>query len=150
LEQVKSELVRSYASNGRYGAGVDIEEIIKPRNRLEIKIVVDEGKSAKIENINIIGNEVFNNEELLERFELSKGSFFSFLNNDNAYSREKLKGDIETLESFYRDRGYLKFSIESSQISLSKDMKQIFITFNVFEGKKIYNFRCRGYWRHTS
>ena len=136
LEQVKSELVRSYASNGRYGAGVDIEEIIKPRNRLEIKIVVDEGKSAKIENINIIGNEVFNNEELLERFELSKGSFFSFLNNDNAYSREKLKGDIETLESFYRDRGYLKFSIESSQISLSKDMKQIFITFNVFEGKK--------------
>ena len=136
LEQVKSELVRSYASNGRYGAGVDIEEIIKPRNRLEIKIVVDEGKSAKIENINIIGNEVFNNEELLERFELSKGSFFSFLNNDNAYSREKLKGDIETLESFYRDRGYLKFSIESSQISLTKDMKQIFITFNVFEGKK--------------
>jgi outer membrane protein insertion porin family len=134
LEQVKSELVRSYASNGRYGAGVDIEEIIKPRNRLEIKIEVDEGKSAKIENINIIGNEVFNNEELLERFELSKGSFFSFLNNDNAYSREKLKGDIETLESFYRDRGYLKFSIESSQISLSKDMKQIFITFNVFEG----------------
>ena len=85
LEQVKSELVRSYASNGRYGAGVDIEEIIKPRNRLEIKIVVDEGKSAKIENINIIGNEVFNNEELLERFELSKGSFFSFLNNDIFY-----------------------------------------------------------------
>lgn len=136
LEQVKSELVRSYASNGRYGAGVEIEEIVKPRNRLEIKIIVDEGKSAKIEKINIIGNEIFNNEELLEGFELSEGSFFSFLNNDNAYSREKLKGDIESLESFYRDRGYLKFSIESSQISLSKDMKKIFINFNIFEGNK--------------
>ena len=136
LEQVKSELVRSYASNGRYGAGVEIEEIVKPRNRLEIKIIVDEGKSAKIQKINIIGNEIFNNEELLEGFELSEGSFFSFLNNDNAYSREKLKGDIESLESFYRDRGYLKFSIESSQISLSKDMKKIFINFNIFEGNK--------------
>ena len=138
LEKVKSELIRSYASNGRYGAGVEIEEIKKPRNRIEINITFDEGKSAKIEKINIIGNEVFKNDELLKGFELSEGSFFSFLNNDNAYSREKLKGDIETLESFYKDRGYLKFSIESSQISLSRDMKSIFINFNVFEGKK-YN-----------
>ncbi len=72
----------------------------------------------------------------MKGFELSEGSFFSFLNNDNAYSREKLKGDIETLESFYKDRGYLKFSIESSQISLSRDMKSIFINFNIFEGEK--------------
>ena len=136
LEKVKSELVRSYASNGRYGAGVEIDEIKKPRNRIEINITVDEGKSAKIKQINIIGNEVFDNEELLKGFELSEGSFFSFLNNDNAYSREKLKGDIETLESFYKDRGYLKFSIESSQISLSRDMKSIFINFNIFEGEK--------------
>jgi outer membrane protein insertion porin family len=123
LEKVKSELVRSYASNGRYGAAVDIEEIKKPRNRLELIIEVDEGKSATIESINIIGNELFSNEDLLEGFELSSGSFFSFLSNDNAYSREKLKGDIESLESFYLNRGYLKFSIESSQISLSKDKK---------------------------
>ena len=134
LEKVKSELVRSYASNGRYGAGVVIEEIKKPRNRLELNIVVDEGKSATIESINIIGNELFSNEDLLEGFELSAGSFFSFISNDNAYSREKLKGDIESLESFYLNRGYLKFSIESSQISLSKDKKSIFINFNIFEG----------------
>jgi outer membrane protein insertion porin family len=136
LEKVKSELVRSYASNGRYGAAVDIEEIKKPRNRLELNIEVDEGKSAKIESINIIGNELFSNEDLLEGFELSSGSFFSLLYNDNAYSREKLKGDIESLESFYLNRGYLKFSIESSQISLSKDKKSIFINFNIFEGEQ--------------
>ena len=136
LEKVKSELVRSYASNGRYGASVDVEEINKPRNRIEINIEVDEGKSAKIAKINITGNEIYTTEEILNGFELSEGSFFSFLNNDNQYSREKLSGDIETLESFYRDRGYLKFSIESSQISLSRDKRSIFITFNVAEGEK--------------
>ena len=136
LEQVKSELVRSYASNGRYGASVSIEEVSKPRNRIEVFIEVDEGQSAKIERINILGNEVFADEELLDGFELSEGSFFSFLSNDDQYSREKLKGDLESLESYYRDRGYLKFSVESSQISLSRDKKSIFITFNVNEGEK--------------
>ena len=136
VEKVKSELVRSYASNGRYRAGVDIEEIKKPRNRIELNIEVDEGKSATIESINIIGNELFSNEDLLDGFELSSGSIFSFLSNDNAYSREKLKGDIESLESFYLNRGYLKFSIESSEISLSKDKKSIFINFNIFEGEQ--------------
>ena len=136
LEKVKSELVRSYASNGRYGAGVEIKEVPKPRNRIEINIEVDEGKSAKIEKINIIGNETFSDEDLLDSFELSEGSFFSFLSNDNQYSREKLVGDIESLESYYRDRGYLKFSIESSQISLSRDKKSIFITHNINEGDK--------------
>ena len=137
LEKVKSELVRSYASNGRYGAGVEIKEVPKPRNRIEINIEVDEGKSAKIEKINIIGNETFSDEDLLDSFELSEGSFFSFLSNDNQYSREKLVGDIESLESYYRDRGYLKFSIESSQISLSRDKKSIFITHNINEGNKL-------------
>ena len=101
LEKVKSELVRSYSANGRYGATVEIEEINKPRNRIEIDIEVDEGKSAKIEKINIIGNEIFTTEEILRGFELSEGSFFSFLSNDDQYSREKLKGDIETLESYF-------------------------------------------------
>ena len=146
VEKVKSELVRSYASNGRYGAGVDIEEIKKPRNRIELNIEVDEGKSATIESINIIGNELFSNEDLLDGFELSSGSIFSFLSNDNAYSREKLKGDIESLESFYLNRGYLKFSIESSEISLSKDKKSIFINFNIFEGEQytIYDVEVVG------
>jgi outer membrane protein insertion porin family len=136
LEKVKSELVRSYASNGRYGANVEIEELEQPRNTLQISIIVDEGSGAKIKNINIIGNEKFSNEDLLDGFELSEGSFFSFLNNNNSYSREKLEGDIENLESFYKNRGYLKFSIESSQVSLSKDLKDIYISFSLFEGEK--------------
>ena len=136
LEKVKSELVRSYASNGRYGAGVEIEELIKPRNRIEINIEVDEGQSAKIKKIIIIGNETYTDDELLDSFELSEGTFFSFLSSNNQYSREKLVGDIETLESYYRDRGFLKFSIESSQISLSRDKKSIFITYNINEGQK--------------
>ena len=136
LEKVKYELVRSYASNGRYGANVEIEEINQPRNTIEINIIVDEGTGAKIKKINIIGNEIFSNEELTEAFELSEGSFFSFLRNDNAYSKEKLKGDIETLESFYKDRGYMKFSVESTHVSLSKDYKDIFINYNLFEGDK--------------
>jgi outer membrane protein insertion porin family len=136
LEKVKYELVRSYASNGRYGANVEIEEINQPRNTIEINIIVDEGTGAKIKKINIIGNEIFTNEELTEAFELSEGSFFSFLRNDNAYSKEKLKGDIETLESFYKNRGYMKFSVESTQVSLSKDYKDIFINYNLYEGDK--------------
>ena len=79
LEKVKSELVRSYSSNGRYGASVDIQESLKARNTIEISIEVDEGESAAIKKINIIGNEVFSTEDLLEGFELSEGSFFSFI-----------------------------------------------------------------------
>ena len=134
LEKVKYELVRSYASNGRYGANVEIEEINQPRNTIEINIIVDEGTGAKIKKINIIGNEIFSNEELTEAFELSEGSFFSFLRNDNAYSKEKLKGDIESLESFYKNRGYVEFSLESSQVSVSPDKSGVFITLNISEG----------------
>ena len=136
LEKVKYELVRSYSSNGRYGANVDIEEINQPRNTIEINIIVDEGTGAKIKKINIIGNEIFSDEDLKDSFELSEGSFFSFLRNDNAYSKEKLTGDIESLESFYKNRGYIKFSVESTQVSLSKDYKDIFINYNLFEGEK--------------
>ena len=136
LEKVKSELVRSYASNGRYGANVQIEESLQPRNTIEIKIIVDEGSGAKIKKINIVGNKKYTNEELIESFELTEGSFFSFLNNNNSYSKEKLEGDIENLESFYKNRGYLKFSIESTQVSLSRDLKDIYISFSIFEGDK--------------
>ena len=134
LDKVRSELVRSYAANGKYGASVEINETPKPRNTLEISVNIDEGQSAKIKKIKILGNEIFSDDELLDAFELKEGSFFSFISNDNQYSKEKLLGDIEALESFYYNRGYLKFSIETSQVSLSRDKKSIYVTFNVFEG----------------
>ena len=136
LEKVRSELVRSYASNGKYGASVEILELNRPRNTIEISVEIDEGDNARIEKIRILGNEIFTDEELLDTFELKEGSFFSFLSNDNQYSREKLTGDIESLEAFYFNRGYLKFSIESSQVSLSRDKKSIYITFNINEGNQ--------------
>ena len=146
LEKIKTELVRSYSSQGRYGAGVEVNETNQPRNRVSLSIVIDEGESAKIEGINILGNEVFSNDELLDVMELSEGSWFSFLSNDNQYSREKLQGDIENLESFYLDRGYVKFSIESSQVSISRDRNSIYITYIVSEGPlyKINDVRIVG------
>jgi outer membrane protein insertion porin family len=136
LNGMKSELVRQYASQGRYGAGVDIETIDKPRNTIELKIIIDEGKSAKIKKVNIIGNELFSDSDLMAGFELKEGKWYSFLSNKDKYSKEKLQGDIENLESFYLDRGYLKFSIESSQVSVSQDKKDVFITLSITEGEQ--------------
>ena len=136
LEGMKSELVRQYASQGRYGAGVEVETFDKPRNTIDLRIIIDEGKSAKIKSIKIIGNSIFPDEELLDALELSEGNWFSFLSNSNKYSKETLEGDIENLESFYLDRGYLKYSLESIQVSISQDRKDVFITMSILEGEK--------------
>lgn len=146
LEKIKSELIRSYSSQGRYGAGVEIFESPQPRNRVSIAIEIDEGESAKIDGIVILGNDIFSDEDLLDVMELSEGSWLSFLSNDNQYSREKLQGDIENLESYYLDRGYLQFSIESSQVSISRNRENIYITYILSEGPqfKINNVRVIG------
>ena len=134
LNGMKSELVRQYSSQGRYGAGVEIETTAMPRNTINLKIIIDEGESASIKKVNIIGNEVFTDDDLLEGFELKEGKWYTFLSNKDKYSREKLEGDIENLESYYLDRGYLKFSIESSQVSISKNKEDVFITLSISEG----------------
>ncbi len=146
LEKIKSELIRSYSSQGRYGAGVEIFETSQPRNRVSIAIEIDEGESAKIDGISILGNEIFSDEDLFDVMELSEGSWLSFLSNDNQYSREKLQGDIENLESYYLDRGYLQFSIESSQVSISRNRENIYITYILSEGPqyKINDVRIVG------
>ena len=136
LEGMKSELVRQYASQGRYGAGVEVETQNRPRNTVDVKIIIDEGQSAKIKSIKIIGNKIFTDDELLSIFELSEGNWFSFLSSSNRYSKEKLEGDIENLESFYLDRGYLKYSLESIQVSVSQDKENVFISMSILEGEK--------------
>ena len=136
LNGMKSELVRQYSSQGRYGASVNIETEDRPRNTLALKIIIDEGKSAKIKKVNIIGNNLFTDEELMTGFELQEGKWYTFLSNKDKYSKEKLEGDIENLESFYLDRGYLKFSIDSSQVSVSKNKEDVFITLSIVEGEQ--------------
>ena len=136
LNGMKSELVRQYSSQGRYGASVNIETEDRPRNTLALKIIIDEGKSAKIKKVNIIGNNLYTDEELMTGFELKEGKWYTFLSNKDKYSKEKLEGDIENLESFYLDRGYLKFSIESSQVSVSKNKEDVFITLSISEGEQ--------------
>ena len=136
LNGMKSELVRQYSSQGRYGASVNIETEDRPRNTIALKIIIDEGKSAKIKKVNIIGNNLFTDDELMTGFELQEGKWYTFLSNKDKYSKEKLEGDIENLESFYLDRGYLKFSIESSQVSVSKNKEDVFITLSISEGEQ--------------
>ncbi len=128
------EIQRQYVSQGRYGAKVDVSTDDEPRNRVSLNIEIDEGEVAEIKTINIVGNNSYSDEEILKSFELKTGGWFSFFTNDNRYSREKLKGDIESLESFYKNRGYVEFSLESSQVSVSSDKTGVFITLNVSEG----------------
>ena len=129
------EIQRQYVSQGRYGAKVDVSSKDEPRNRVSLDIEIDEGEVAEIQNINIIGNNTFSDEDILKDFELKTGGWFSFFTNDNRYSREKLKGDIESLESYYKNKGYVEFKLESSQVSISSDKSSVFVTLNVSEGE---------------
>ena len=134
LERVDLELERQYVGQGRYGASIDttVEEL--PRNRVSVKIEIDEGKTSGIRHLNIVGNSVYEEGELLDIMELKHPSLLSFYKNDDKYSREKLSGDLERLESYYRDRGYVTFDITSTQVSITPDKQQVYITINVAEG----------------
>jgi len=134
LNGLALEIQRQYISQGRYGANVDVSTESKPRNRVALEIEIDEGEVAVIENINIVGNTTFTDEEILKVFELGIGGWFTFLTNDNRYSREKLKGDLESLNSYYKNRGFVEFNLESSQVTITPNKKSVFITLNIKEG----------------
>jgi len=136
LERVGLELERQYVSQGRYGAGIQTEVEQLPRNRVAIKIEVEEGSTSGIRHINIVGAEVYPQSELLDQMELSYPNLLSFYRNNDKYSREKLSGDLEKLESYYKDRGYVEFDIRSTQVSITPDRSQVYITINVEEGDK--------------
>lgn len=136
LEHIRTDLERQYVSQGRYGANIKTEVEELPRNRVKIKIDVTEGKVSSIRHINIVGNTVFDNKTLTDLIELKLPSLFSFYTKDDKYSREKLTGDLETLESYYLDRGYLNFAIDSTEVSISPNKEDVYITINVIEGEK--------------
>ncbi|GAA6167509.1 outer membrane protein assembly factor BamA [Sessilibacter corallicola] len=134
LEGLTQELERQYVAQGRYSASVDADVIELPRNQVQLIINVDEGKVAKIKHVNIVGNEKFSDKELLELFELGPAGRFDWFTSKNKYAKERLAGDLERLESYYLDRGYLKFSVDSTQVSLSPDKESVYITVNITEG----------------
>lgn len=134
LEGMALSLQREYVKQGRYGASVDTEVVELPNNQVRLDINVDEGKEARIKHINIVGNEAFDEDELLDLFEIRTSGWFSWLSGNDKYASEKLTGDLERLESFYRNRGYLEFDIESAPVSISPDREQVYITINISEG----------------
>ncbi len=134
LEKVEQELRRQYFSHGKYGLKINTEVTRLTRNRVGIRINISEGRVAKIKQINIVGNSVFDGEDLIDEFNLSTSNWLSFYTKDDQYSKQKLSADLETLRSHYLDRGYINFDIESTQVSITPDKKEIYITINVKEG----------------
>ena len=136
LERAEQEIKRQYLARGQYGAEVTTTVTPLERNRVGINFTVDEGAVAKIRDIRIVGNKAFKTKELLNLFQLTTPGWLTWYTKNDQYSRQKLSGDLEVLRSFYLDRGYLDFNIDSTQVSISPDKQDIFITLNITEGNK--------------
>ncbi|MDR2012200.1 MAG: outer membrane protein assembly factor BamA [Rhodanobacter sp.] len=135
LAQVQDELIRQYYNRGKYNVSVKTAKVNLDRNRVEISINIAEGKVAKIKHLNIVGNATFPDKKILNGFESSTSNWTSWYSKDDQYSREKLSGDLEKLQSFYMDRGYADFDVESTQVSISPDKRKMFITASIKEGE---------------
>lgn len=146
LESVGKQLREQYYANGYYNVQIDTQVKNLPNNRVSLRIKVREGKVATIKQINIVGNEVYSDETLVKTFQLGTANVLSFYTKNNRYSRQKLIGDLEGLTSYYQDRGYLKFNIDSVQVSLSPNKRAIYVTINVSEGRvyKVGGYRLTG------
>jgi len=136
LDGVRNELQRQYVAQGRYSANIDAKVIAQPRNRVALKIDVTEGSVASIQHINVVGNKVFKDDDLIDLFELKTKNWLSFFRNDDKYAREKLSGDLERLRSHYFDRGYINMDITSTQVSITPDKKHVYVTVNIDEGEQ--------------
>lgn len=134
LEKIHLEILRSYIAQGRYNAFVDAKVEEQARNRVKINIDIKEGPLSAISHINFVGNEAFSDEVLTGLMELEKTGFWAGIMNYDKYSRPKLNGDLERVRSYYLDHGYIRFSIESTQVSVSPNKEEVFITVNVSEG----------------
>jgi outer membrane protein insertion porin family len=136
LDRAEQEIKRQYLSQGKYGATV--KTVVSPleRNRVAVRFDIEEGAVSKIRDINIVGNNSFTTEDLRAQFLLTTPNWMSWWNKDDQYSKQKLNADLETLRSFYMNQGYLEFNIDSTQVSITPDKKDIYITVNITEGEK--------------
>ncbi|MEZ5661592.1 MAG: outer membrane protein assembly factor BamA [Burkholderiaceae bacterium] len=135
LERAEQALERQYLSRAKYA--VEVKTTITPleRNRVALNIKVDEGGTARIASIRFVGNRKFTDAQLLDQIRLSTPTWFTWYTRNDQYAREKLAGDLETLRSFYLDRGYLEFSIDSTQVSITPDKQDVHISIGVTEGE---------------
>lgn len=134
LERLKQELEQQYLSQGKYSVRIKSEVSAQERNRVAITINISEGKVAKIKQIRIIGNKAFTKQELLADFSLTEGGMLSWFTFSDRYSKQKLSGDLEKLKSFYMDRGYLNFTIDDAQLSITPDKQNVYIVIQINEG----------------
>ncbi|NNF66213.1 MAG: outer membrane protein assembly factor BamA, partial [Gammaproteobacteria bacterium] len=135
LDNVKQVLTQEYFNRGKYGARIETAVTEIDNNQVRIAVDITEGKRARVRKINIVGNQVFDEKELLSEFKMKTPNFQSLWKQDDRYAREILGGDLETLTSYYMDRGYAKFSIDSTQVAITPDKKDIFVTINISEGE---------------
>ncbi len=134
LDRAEKEIKRQYTSRGFYSAKVTTTVTPLERNRVSLSFKIEEGDVAKIVDINIIGATAFKEKELLNQFELTTGGWFTWFTKDDQYSKQKLSGDLEKLRSFYLNRGYLEFTIDSTSVSITPEKEKIYITVNITEG----------------
>ena len=136
LDKVTQELTRQYNNRGKYNVEITPSVARLDRNRVDVTINVKEGKAAKIQHINLVGNEKFEEENILDTWESREHNWLSWYRRDDQYSREKLSGDLERLNSYYLDRGYVDFSVDSTQVSISPDRQDMFLTAGITEGEQ--------------
>lgn len=136
LERAKQDLKNQYIARGKYA--VDVQASVNPleRNRVSVSFTIREGQVAKIRSMNIVGNKAFRDKDLLELFAIGTPGIMSWYTRNDQYSKQKLSADLETLRSFYLNQGFLEFTIDSTQVALSPDKRQVFITVNVTEGER--------------
>ena len=134
FDQVQQELHRTYFAAGKYGARVTGTVTPLERNRVAVRFEISEGAAAKIRQINVVGNAAFDDDDLLDEFELETTGFFSFLSRSDRYSKPKLAADLETLRSFYLDQGFINFNVDSTQVTITPDKEDVYITINITEG----------------
>ena len=136
LDRAEQELKRQYITRGLYAAKVQTTVTPQERNRVAINFTIDEGSASKIARINIIGTKAYGEAELLKQMTLTTPGWLTWYTKNDQYSKQKLQADLEALRSFYQNRGYLEFEIESTQVSISPDREDIYITINVHEGPR--------------
>jgi outer membrane protein insertion porin family len=136
VDRAEQELKRQYLSHGMYG--VKITTTITPieRNRVNVMFNVDEGEAAKIKGVNIVGNKAFSDKELMGLLQLAPTTFMSWYTKADQYSKQKLTGDLENIKSWYLNHGYLEVNVESTQVSITPDKKDIYLTINITEGEQ--------------